>query len=72
VSALLREMASFYGERAVTGCINVGCMYLFATCLGLWPMGVKVVVTGCILVVDYLASRLLVFRNRRQNGPDQH
>jgi putative flippase GtrA len=72
MSALLREMAAFYGERAVTGCINVGCMYLFATRLGLWPMGVKVVVTGCILVVDYLASRLLVFRHRHRRGPDHH
>ncbi len=66
--ALLREAGTFYGERLLTSLLNVGCMFVFATTLGLWPMGVKVVVTGSIILIDYLASRLLVFRKKPPGG----
>ena len=58
---LLREMGSFFACRAVSFVLDIGIMWLTVDNLG-WPnMLMKIISNVIIIVVNYVASKLLIF-----------
>lgn len=60
--AILREMGSFFACRAASFFLDIGIMWVSVDLL-CWPnMLMKIVSNVIIVVVNYLASRLLIFK----------
>lgn len=58
---LLREMGSFFACRAVSFFLDIGIMWVTVDVWG-WPsMPMKLMSNVVIIVVNYLASKLLIF-----------
>ncbi len=65
-SALAREILSFCGGRVLTLLFEEAMIWLFIKRLGLYAMAVKLVAQIAIVVLNYLISKLLVFRKRKE------
>ncbi len=63
-SEILREMASFFSCRLATGLLDVGCMFLFADVLGWNDLLIKALDNVLVVILNYVASKLLIFRKR--------
>lgn len=59
----LREAAAFYGSRATTLLMDMGCMFLMVTVLGWNDKAAKLIVQVLVTVANYVLSKFLVFRN---------
>ncbi len=59
-----REMASFFGCRLATGIVDWLCMFLFVEVLGLNDLFIKLAANVIVIVLNYVASKLLIFRKR--------
>lgn len=65
---LLREMGSFFACRAVSFVLDIGIMWLTVDNLG-WPnMLMKIISNVIIIVVNYVASKLLIFNKGKGAG----
>ncbi len=65
---LLREMGSFFACRAVSFVLDIGIMWLSVDILA-WPnMLMKIVSNVIIIVVNYVASKLLIFNKGKESG----
>lgn len=62
--AVFRELLHFTGLRVGTLLLEEGAIFLFVTCLSCYDMLVKAVVAVAVVILNYLFSRLWVFRNR--------
>lgn len=62
--ALSFEVISFFGARALSGVLDVGFMWLFADYLGFNDKWMKLVSNGFVIIFNYVASKLVVFRNK--------
>ena len=62
MQAIFREMASFFSCRFATGIVDWGCMLVFADILGWWDLGVKVAANVLVIILNYLASKWVIFR----------
>lgn len=60
--ALLREMASFFACRGVTGAMDILIMYVGVDLMGMLDMGVKVFSNILVIILNYVMSKLLIFR----------
>ena len=60
---IFREIVSFFSCRLATGVIDWGCMLVFVDVLGWWDLGVKVAANITVIVLNYLASKLLIFKH---------
>ena len=61
LGALLREMGSFFACRAISFFLDIGIMWLTVDKLG-WPnMLMKIISNVLIVIVNYVASKLLIF-----------
>lgn len=60
---IFREIVSFFSCRLATGVIDWGCMLVFVDVLGWWDLGVKVAANIIVIVLNYLASKLLIFKH---------
>lgn len=59
-----REILSFFGCRLATGVVDWACMYLFVDVL-LWnDVFVKFAANVLVIILNYIASKLLIFRKR--------
>ena len=59
-----KEAAAFFGSRVFSGGISVLLMVFLADCL-LWNDRLaKLLVTGFVVILNYLLSKLLVFRQK--------
>lgn len=63
-SGILREMASFYGSRAASLLIDMGCMFLMVTVCGMSDKIAKLIVQVIVTIVNYLFSKFLVFKDK--------
>ncbi|MCI8326431.1 MAG: GtrA family protein [Lachnospiraceae bacterium] len=63
---LLREVLSFFSARLLTGILDVGAMQLFVNVLGWNDMAVKVCLNIVVIVLNYIASKFLIFKKVRQ------
>ena len=61
LTELLREMGSFFACRAVSFFLDIGIMWVTVDVWG-WPgLLMKLISNVVIIVVNYLASKLLIF-----------
>lgn len=60
-----KEMVQFFSCRLVTGGLDMGIMILFVDVLGVQDMLVKCAANGIVIVVNYIASKRIVFRKER-------
>lgn len=64
LTALGRELSAFVAARLFSGLLDVGMMWLFAERLG-WPdMWVKIVGNVFVTALNYVFSKLWIFRGR--------
>lgn len=61
---ILREMGSFFLFRLLSGLMDVGIMYVCVDLLGWNSMVVKVASNVLVIIVNYVASKLVIFRQR--------
>lgn len=61
---ILREMGSFFLFRLLSGLMDVGIMYVCADLLGWNSLAVKVASNILVIIVNYIASKLVIFRRR--------
>jgi len=59
---LIREVCLFYGCRLITTCIDVGIMYVGVLLLGLQDMLVKVFTNVVIIILNFIFSKKIVFK----------
>ena len=59
---VLRELPSFVGGRVATLLVDTGLMFLFVTVMSMRELIAKIIVQFVIVVLNYIISKLLVFR----------
>lgn len=64
----LVELVKFYACRAGTGGADLAGMWLFVTILQFPDMPVKVVLNIVIIILNYIFSKVFVFRNSGASG----
>lgn len=62
---ILREMTSFFGCRLATGVVDWLCMYIFVDLLGLNDVIIKFLANVLVIILNYAASKLLIFRKKK-------
>ncbi len=63
-TAFFSQMVNFYGGRVVTLVIEEVILYVFITRMGLFSVGVKVVAQVIVIVLNYVISKLFVFKEK--------
>ena len=63
---LALEFIKFVGSRAFTFFLEVGAVYLFHNILGFDATLVKVVATVIVIILNYLISKIIVFRKTKE------
>lgn len=61
---VLGELLSFLGCRLVTGVIDLGIMYVTVDCLEQNAMLWKIISNVLVIVLNYVASKLVIFKKR--------
>ena len=59
---IAKEVASFFGCRLATGVIDWAMMLVFVTLLGLNDVVIKTVANIVVIVLNYVASKLIIFK----------
>ena len=62
----LREMLLFFGARLGTLIFEEAVIFLFVTTLSYHAMAVKMIGNVAVLILNYLLSKLLVFRKKEK------
>ena len=62
-NVVLPELAKFVGCRVGTGVLEIALMYIAVDVAGFNAMLMKVLVSVVVLVLNYIFSKLLVFRH---------
>ena len=65
-----KEMMSFFGCRIATGLIDVGIMFVFVDILRYDDMIIKIASNVLVVILNYVGSKLLVFRNKDTGSCD--
>ena len=69
--SFLIEIISFYGVRTIASLLNVGAMYLLVDVLLFNALVCKIIVTVIIIVLNYVFSKLFVFKKANQSQVDE-
>ena len=64
-SVWLKECLSFFSARIFSGVVEVAFMWLTVTALGLYDLPMKIVSSFVSLVLNYLLSKILVFKKKK-------
>lgn len=67
---ILREMTSFFACRLATGVIDWAMMYVLVDRMRLNDMVIKILANIIVIILNYVASKLLIFRKRPPEGKD--
>ena len=62
--AFLGQMAKFYGGRVFTLIVEEAILFVFITKMGFNSVLIKVIAQVVVVILNYLISKLLVFRKR--------
>ncbi len=62
---VLKEFVLFVGARLFSGALDMGIMYLFVDILRFNDMVVKVLSNIMVIVVNYILSKLIIFRKKQ-------
>lgn len=61
---MAKEASAFVGARIATLLMDMFCMFIMVTCMGLSDKIAKLVVQVIVTVTNYVFSKLLVFRDK--------
>lgn len=61
-NAIAREIVSFFACRLATGFVDMACMFIFVDLLHFNDMAIKFIANIIVIILNYLASKLLIFR----------
>lgn len=61
---MLKEAAAFVGARVVTLLMDMFCMFIIVTCMGLSDKIAKLMVQVIVIVANYVFSKIFVFRKK--------
>lgn len=64
---MIRELASFFACRLLTGVMDLAIMYICVDHLGWNDMVMKVISNVLVIVINYVASKLLIFKKQEKN-----
>ena len=64
LAGIARELFSFFACRALSGLMDIAIMYLFVDVLHASDMLIKVLSNVLVIIVNYIASKALVFRKK--------
>ena len=67
---IFKEMMSFFGCRIATGLMDVGIMFVFVDILCYDDMIIKIASNVLVVILNYVGSKLLVFRNKDTGSCD--
>lgn len=59
---MLKEATSFVGARVVTLLMDMFCMFIMVTCMGVSDKIAKLMVQVIVIVANYVFSKIFVFR----------
>lgn len=59
---IIRELVSFLGCRIVTGIVDWLGMFVFVEILGLYDVVIKFICNVMVIILNYVASKLIVFK----------
>lgn len=59
-----KEILSFFICRLATGVLDWVCMFIFVDLLGLYDVAIKVLANILVIILNYVASRLVVFKRK--------
>ncbi len=65
---VLREGISFFSARAATGVLDMGIMFLAVDCLHGEPLLWKLISNIIVIILNYVASRLWIFKKGSGNS----
>ena len=68
---ILREVIAFFAARIATEVIDLVMLNVFAGMMGFDDMIVKVAANVVVIIVNYAASRLVIFRHKKPDGNDE-
>ncbi|WP_405283299.1 GtrA family protein [Methanobrevibacter sp.] len=60
---ILKEMSLFFGGRIFSGAVDTGLMYLFIDVLMISDLISKIVVQVIVIILNYVFSKLIVFKD---------
>lgn len=60
---IIKEIVSFFLCRLATGVVDWVCMYAFVEILSLNDVIIKFLANVLVIVLNYLASKLIIFKN---------
>lgn len=60
----LKQMVSFFAGRIVTLVIEEGVLFVFITLMGMPSLLIKIAAQVVVIVLNYVISKLLVFRKK--------
>ena len=61
---MLKEASAFVGARVATLLMDMLCMFIMVTCMGLSDKIAKLVVQVIVTVANYVVSKIFVFRKK--------
>ena len=64
---IVRELAAFYACRIATGVVDWAGMYGFVELLGWNDLLMKIVLNLLVIILNYAASRLVIFKKRKSD-----
>lgn len=61
---IIKEMASFFSLRIVSGVFEIVCMYVFVAVMNFNDILIKLIVNVVVIILNYIFSKCLVFKNK--------
>ncbi len=65
---ILLEMGKFFGARAASFFLDIGLMFVGVDLLGVNDLWMKLLANAVIIVVNYVLSKVFVFRKKEGNA----
>lgn len=63
LKAIGGEVIAFFASRSFSGLIETAIIYIFVDILGLYDLAVKIAATVIVIILNYILSKIIVFRN---------
>lgn len=61
---ILKEFSKFVMSRIMSSLFDIFMFFIFATCLSFNEMVVKIVISVVVVILNYILSKLLVFKEK--------
>ena len=62
--AVIRQFISFASMRVISGVFQTAAMWLFVDVLTFYDMAVKLIVAVVVVILNYIFSKLIIFRKK--------